>query len=210
MEIDIKRVDQYDDERFSQNVLHQHGAFLVNGQPYEVEVNGSQSAVIRGEDRRLFPEVIKTFRFYAGHICHFADEGGGMVWEFPSVERFKVRLDRIQPSQFYVDTSKLAAVKTFLHRPEDIVIPVIRDGDNYISLDGHTRLAAAIDAGYKAVSAFIDEDSDFIHRFVAEARKRGVHTPYDMKRVTHDEYEVLWNKFCDNFFQKHTPDWLPE
>lgn len=202
METDIQRINRYEDERFSKNVLYQHGAFLVNGKPYEVEVTGRQSAVIRGEDANLYPEVIDTFRFYAGHICRFVDSTGELVQEFPAVKIFKVKLNRIQPSQFYVDEEKLAAVKTFIHGPEDIIIPVLSDGEGYISMDGHTRLAAAIDAGYEEVFAFIDGDPGDTHGFVAEARKRGVYTPYDMKRVTHEEYEILWDKFCDDYFEK--------
>lgn len=202
MEPDIERIDHYDDDRFSKNALYQHGAFLVNGRPYEVEVTGSQSAVIRGEDADLYPEVIDTFRFYAGHICRFTDREGKLVREFPPVEIFRVRLEQIQPSQFYVDETKLSAVKTFIHVPEDIVIPILRDGDGYISLDGHTRLAAAIDAGYEEVCAFIDDDSGYIYGFAEEARKRGIFTPYDLKRVPHEEYKVLWDKFCDDYFEK--------
>lgn len=202
MGTDIKRIDHYEDDRFSKKVLYQHGAFLVNGRPYEVEVTGSQSAVIRGEDAGLYPEIIDTFRFYAGHIRRFTDKDGKLVQEFPPVEIFRVGLEQIQPSQFYVDEAKLAAVKSFINAPEDIVIPVLRDGKGYISLDGHTRLTAAIDLGHKEVCAFIDEDPGCIHGFVDEARKRGIHTPYDMKRVTHDEYDVLWNKFCDDYFAR--------
>lgn len=202
METDIQRINHYEDKRFSKNVLYQHGAFLVNGKPYEVEVTGGQSAVIRGGDVSLYPEVIDAFRFYAGHICRFVDNTGGLVREFPAVKILKVKLNQIQPSQFYVDEEKLTAVKTFILGPEDIVIPVLPDGEDYISMDGHTRLAAAIDAGYEEVFAFIDEDSGYIHGFVAEARKRGVYTPYDLKRVTHEEYEILWNKFCDDYFEK--------
>lgn len=202
METDIERIDRYEDERFSKTVLYQHGAFLANGKPYEVLVTGGDSAVIRGEDPGLYPEIIDAFRFYAGHITRFVDVKGALVWEFPPVEIFKVRLDKIQPSQFYVDEDKLAAVRTFIHGPEDIVIPVTPDGDGYISLDGHTRLAAATDAGYSEVRAFIDEDPPPVEGFAAEARKRGIYTPYDMERVTHEEYEVLWNRFCDDYFQR--------
>lgn len=208
METEIERINCYEDERFSKTALYQHGAFLVNGRPYEVEVTGRDSAVIRGEDAGLYPEIIDTFRFYAGHITRFVDVNGVLVREFPAVDIFRVRLERIQPSQFYVDEAKLAAVKIFICGPEDIVIPVIPDGDGYISLDGHTRLAAAIDLGYEEVCAFIEEDAGYIHGFVAEARKRGIFTPYDMKRMSHDEYDVLWNKFCDDYFAREGHDMI--
>ena len=95
METEIERINCYEDERFSKTALYQHGAFLVNGRPYEVEVTGRDSAVIRGEDAGLYPEIIDTFRFYAGHITRFVDVNGVLVREFPAVDIFRVRLERI-------------------------------------------------------------------------------------------------------------------
>ena len=63
MEPDIQRVNRYDDCRFSPKVLRQHGAFLVDGTPYEVEITGRDSAVVRGERPELYSEVIQSFRF---------------------------------------------------------------------------------------------------------------------------------------------------
>ena len=36
--MNIKRINTYDDKRFSQKVLNQHGCFLVEEEPYEVEI----------------------------------------------------------------------------------------------------------------------------------------------------------------------------
>ena len=32
-----------------------------------------------------------------------------------------------------------------------------------------------------------------------EAVKRNILTPYDMEELPHDEYEIKWNKFCEEF-----------
>ena len=109
-------------------------------------------------------------------------------------------IEEIQPSQFYVDEDKIEAVKTFITSPKDIIIPVMKENGKYISLDGHTRLAAAIELGYDEVIAFCTEAGDYIFDFVNEAKKRGIHTPYDLKKVPHEEYEVVWNQFGDEFF----------
>lgn len=204
MEPDIQRVNAYDDPRFSPTVLRQHGAFLVNGAPCQVEITGEDSATIYGGAGEFVLPLIEDFRFYAEHICKFYDEGGGLLAEFPPVERFQLPIGEIQPSQFYVDEDKLKAVRSFIHRPEDIVIPVIRHEGRYVSLDGHTRLAAAVDAGFDSVRAFFTEGGDYILGFVEEAQKRGVRSPYDLKRVSHEEYEVVWNRFCDEFFERHS------
>lgn len=205
-EPDIQRINTYEDNRFSLNVLRQHGAFLVDGQPYEVEITGPQTAVVRGANRALYPAVIELFRFYAGHICRFLDEAGNQVREYPAVKLFQVKLENIQPSQFYVDEDKLAAVRSFIHGSEDIVIPVIPEGSRYISADGHTRLRLAVEAGYQQVYAFLDEDLEYLHGFVEEARKRGVYAPHEMKKLSHEEYEIKWDQFCDDYFARRAED----
>lgn len=197
---EIQRVNAYDDRRFSPIVLRQHGAFLVDGQPYEVEITGPETAVIRGESWALYPEVIELFRFYAGHISKFYDTDGRLVMECPAVKLFPVKLRDIQPSQFYVDQDKLAAVGSFIHGSEDIVVPLVREGESWLSADGHTRLALAVERGYEEVRGFADEDSEYIHGFAAEARNRGVRSPYDLKKLPHEEYKVKWDQFCDDYF----------
>lgn len=205
MEPDIQRVDSYEDPRFSPKVLCQHGAFLVDGEPYEVEILGRDSAVIRGSRQELYSSVIEVFRFYAGHISRFYDSVGELVQEFAPMELFSVKLNAIQPSQFYVDEEKLAAVWQFVRRAEDVVIPVTPEGGRFISQDGHTRLAAAVRLGIDKAYAFIgdaDDTDDILRSFAEEARNRGVLSPYDLPVIPHGEYEVKWNQFCDEFFAK--------
>ena len=62
--MEIKRINSYDDNRFSQTVLHQHGCFLVDEKPYEVEIISDYEAIICGEDQTVYSEIIEEFRFY--------------------------------------------------------------------------------------------------------------------------------------------------
>ena len=106
-QLDIERINSYEDNRFSEKVLRQHGAFVVNGIFfYEVLITGTSEAVITGENRKYYEAVIEYFRFFAEHITTFRDVQGNMVKEFPKVELFEIPLKNIQPSQFYVDKSK--------------------------------------------------------------------------------------------------------
>lgn len=198
--MNIKRVDTYDDCRFSEEVLLQHGAFLVDGQPYEVKIISDTEAVVRGADSACFPEVIEEFRFYTPHICTFYDDSHTVVKEFPVVTPLDIPLERIQPSQFYVDRDKITAIRSFIHRPEDIIIQVTPYEDRYVSLDGHTRLYYAVMNGWKSVRAVIDASVDQVFRFIAEAQKRNIFQPKDMALVSHEEYEEKWNRFCDEVF----------
>lgn len=204
---EIQRIDSYQDPRFSQRVLDQHGAFLVDGEPYEVEIMGEELAQVRGARRSLYGAVVEEFRFYTGHICRFYDAFGHLIREYPSIEAFAVKLKDIQPSQFYVDRDKLAAVLNFVKEPEDIIIPVTAYGDRFISQDGHTRLVAAVELGFDRVYAFTDrvEDAQFneiLCGFVKEAQRKGICSPYDLKVLPHEEYEVKWNQFCDEYFER--------
>lgn len=200
MEVEIKRIDTYDDERFTPKVLTQHGAFLVNeSMAYEVEIISPTEAVIRG-DEAYYTEVIDEFRFFAEHITRFVDASGNVVAEYAPVAVFDVPIGKIQPSQFYVDQTKKAAVSTFVRQEADVVIPLVRYGERFISMDGHTRLSVAIDKGFEKVKGFIAESGDWLQQFVDEAEKRHILSPYDLITLSHEEYEVKWNRFCDDLF----------
>ncbi len=69
--MDIKRIDSYSDPRFSQRVLYQHGCFLVDGKPYEIEIVSDCGAVVRGEDAAVLSELFYEFRFFTPHITVF-------------------------------------------------------------------------------------------------------------------------------------------
>lgn len=200
--MEIKRINSYTDDRFSQKVLLQHGCFLVEEAPYEIEILSEREAVIRGENPAAYPEVIEEFRFYTPHITLFRDAGGKTVKEYPRTELLTLPLECIQPSQFFVDEEKIAAIRTFIHRPEDIIIQVLPHGGRYIALDGHTRLYYAVMKGWDSVRAVTEESGDYIHGFAAEANRRGILTPKDMQPIPHGEYEEKWNRFCDEYFAR--------
>lgn len=200
--MNIKRINTYCDFRFSPNVLNQHGCFFVDGEPYEVEIVSDHEAVIRGREQAVFSALIEEFRFYSPHITTFYAEDRSIVCKLPPVQLLKISLADIQPSQFYVDREKVAAVSTFLHVGEDIIIQVQKKGDRYISLDGHTRLYCAVQRGWTEVRAVEVASNDYICDFAEEARKRKVHSPYDLLLISHEEYEEKWNRFCEDFFAR--------
>ena len=198
--MEVRRINTYEDNRFSEKVLLQHGCFLVDEKPYEVEIISDFEAVIRGEDKAVYPEVIEEFRFFTPHIRRFFDECRQVVKEYPLAQLLTIHIDQVQPSQFFVDEDKIAAISTFVHKPQDIIVQVLPCEGRYISLDGHTRLYYAVMKGWDCVRAVIENSDDWVYRFVAEAQKRGIHTPKDMALVSHVAYQEKWNRFCDDFF----------
>ena len=198
--MNITRINRYDDKRFSQEALNQHGCYLADGVvPIEIRIISQSEAVIKGEEA-YFDEVIDEFRFNAEHITKFYDESGKIVKKFKDLELFKLDLDKIQPIQFFVDKDKLEAVKTFVHTEEDVIIPVAKRDDIYVSLDGHTRLYLAYTLGFKHVYAYFSEDFDGFDYFFDEARKRNIYAIKDLILLEHEEYVEKWDKFCDEYY----------
>ena len=198
--MEIKRINTYEDGRFSKKALLQHGCFLADGCPYEVEIISDFEAIIRGEEQTAYPEIIDDFRFYTPHITRFYDRDGKVVKDYSRVQLLMLHLDQIQPSQFFVDEDKIAAISSFIHKPQDIIIQVLPNEDRFISLDGHTRLYYAVMKGWECVRAVVESSDNWVHKFVTEAQKRGIYTPKEMSLVSHNEYEEKWNRFCDDFF----------
>lgn len=199
--MEIQRINEYTDKRFDPVILRQHGAFLVDGHPCGFQILDDYSAKVYYHDYSDMEEILDTFRFYTGHISRFYRADGSLLKEYEDVKVFDLPIRQIQPSQFYVDQEKLQAVGSFIHRPEDIVIPVLEHEGRYVSADGHTRLYLAFQRGYDHVRAFLEKDAGgYLLEFVREARSRGVYHVEDMEKLSHEEYEVKWNQFCDNFF----------
>lgn len=200
--MNITRLNTYADDRFSVTALRQHGCYLVDGNPCEVLILSEDTARITGASESALPELMEAFRFHAPHITRFVDAAGRLLQRFPTRELLTLSLNAIQPSQFFVDVEKLAAVSSFLHQPEDIIIQVLPHEGGYIALDGHTRLYCASQRGWASVRAVIETADPYIFDFAAEAKKRGIHTPADMALISHAEYEVKWHQYCDNYFQR--------
>jgi len=202
LSMQMNRVDNYTDPRFDKNVLYQHGAYLIDDEPYEVEIIDSFSAIVRGKNADVFPLLIDEFRFHAPQIRMFLDADQHIIKEYPEEEILDIELCRIQPSQFFIDADKLKAVETFIQKEEDIIIQVLPYQDRSIRLDGHTRLYLAVQRGFAHVKAVVSETDDLIYHFVDEANRRNIFTPEDMILLSHDEYVIQWDKYCDMVFEK--------
>ena len=203
--MDIKRIDSYDDPRFSKEVLAQHGAFIIDDKyPCSFKIISDDTAQVDYHDYSDIPPIIDSFRFFAEHISNFCDKSGKTVASFEPVQSKMFPVAEIQPSQFYVDEDKIKAVSSFIGSGEDIVIPVMLDKrtDRYISLDGHTRMYYAYLQGYESIKVFESETNDYVLCFADEAVKRGVYKVSDITLLSHSEYEIKWNKFCDDFFER--------
>ena len=198
--MNIERINALHDPRFRENVLKQHGAFLADGRPCEIEITGERTATVYCEDSACIDELIELFRYFAEHITVFHAPDGTLLREFAPVELFEIEIGEIQPSQFYVNADKLAAVSSFIKTGRDVIVPLNIVDRRYISMDGHTRLRRALDLGEKKVLGFITETNDALLWFVDQAKQRGIDGVKDMEIVSAEEYEAKWMRFCDDHF----------
>ena len=54
--------------------------------------------------------------------------------------------------------------------------------------------------GFSSVFAVLSETDDWVWKFVEEARRRGVCVPANMTLLSHEEYLVQWDAYCDSVF----------
>lgn len=198
--MEIKRVTDYNNPIFSQIVLNQRGAFLIDEEPYEIEIISSDSAFVKGKNRKNFKKLIEYFRYYSPHILNFFDENDKKIISYEKESILTLEIEKIQPSQFYIDEDKVNALKSFIKNSNDIIIQVIQSDEGYICVDGHTRLFIAFLKNFKTVHAIETEFDNYTNYFVSQAKKRNIFTIKDLKLVSHSDYKKLWLNFCNSYF----------
>ena len=99
-----------------------------------------------------------------------------------------------------IDKEKLKMIQEFIHEEKDITIQAMPYEDRYIALDGHTRLFLATLLGFHKVYACMSTVDESIYDFVNEAKRRKIFSPYDLIPLSHEEYEIKWNSYCDAYF----------
>jgi hypothetical protein len=166
---------------------------------YFFEINGREATLFTNTDQYI-SETIEEFLFYSGFIVSIKDEHGHVLAERTQSRPYLLEILKIQPSQFYISEKKLESCKKWIKTYEEIFIPIVIKDDKVISLDGHTRLRAALDLEYTSVLVYPDEYDDYIFSFADEAIKRKIFKVSDMEIVSDEEYTLKWHKYCDEFF----------
>jgi len=167
---------------------------------YFFEIRG-QEAILFSNTEQYINQAIDEFLFYSGFVNSVKDKDGRVLMTKTQNKPYLHKLLEIQPSQFYVNEDKLSNCKKWIKGIDDIFIPIaIKDGRS-ISLDGHTRMRAALELGFTSVYVYPDEYDETIFHFVDEAIRRNVNSVADMELASGDEYEIKWNKFCDDLFE---------
>lgn len=132
--------------------------------------------------------------------------------EFIQRRRFKVLPDRIfelpikeiQPSQLYISEGKLRLVHDWFDpadKSDFDPIPIKLYNGRYLMTDGHTRVAAAIGAGWETVPVTWDNNPLDMLAYAEDVRwckEDGINNALDLagRIIAHKDYEILWRKRC--------------
>lgn len=123
---------------------------------------------------------------------------------------FLLDIDKVQPSQLYINSEKLNRVREQFEpgKPENLEpIPVKRLGSEIIFTDGHTRALVAYLSGFKELRVYWDEDDlDWAayEKCVQWCKEEGIRTIRDLKDrvVGPADYETLWLERCHRMQQE--------
>lgn len=171
---------------------------------YDFEIMNHKEAILHTKAELCPKEVIEEFLFYSGFISQIKTVNGEFIYHQPPKNVMKQPLDCIQPSQLYVNEEKLKRLLTWINDPRDIIVPVIQLNEQYVSIDGHTRLKAAELLGFHEIYIYLDDFEVYIEDFVHFCQNEQKYSIYDLSIISDEEYQIKWCTFCEAYFKERT------
>ena len=120
-------------------------------------------------------------------------------------EPFYIRLDKVQPSQLYINAdrlNRLQGIYTSGNMDNISPLPVKMLDGNIIFTDGHTRALLAYMAGLQNIEVYWDEDQldwDSYSVCVQWCRQSGIRSIADLQDrvISSSKFEELWIRRCE-------------
>lgn len=197
----IKRVEWPYDAEVDDDVIQQHGVFMIEDTEIcTVKIISQHDAVVSLRDSQYLDALIDEFRYYAEHITTFYDQQMQLLKKFPDIVIHEIDLLALQPSQFYINESKLAAITTFVNNKKDVIIPVNKRNGDTIILDGHTRLYVAYQKGIDTVYFYESAEQVEMDDFVQAAQSRNIRNIKDCIVLNEEAYKKEWIGYCEAYY----------
>lgn len=166
---------------------------------YEFCIKGNEALIIT-DDIKYIEDAVNEFRSSNLYISKFYTEDRNFYQQFDEVFTFKLPIKVIQPSQFFIDKELLEIIENNMH-PDMIYIPVAIINDEYVALDGHTRLYALLQNYEKLVNVYISDYKSHIPDFVYICKEQNILNVSSMPVLSHEEFEKYWVAFVNDYFQ---------
>lgn len=163
---------------------------------YEFKIKYDEATIFTDNPNHL-EEVITFFRKFNKFIPKFKTEDGSFYKAYDEIATFKLPINILQVSQFFLDKQKLDEEEKYIDI-NTIVLPVKIIDDEYVLLNGHHRLYRLYKNDIKMVEVYLDEELETTRDFVYIAKEKNIRTIKDLAILEHKEYEnimqVLYNE----------------
>ena len=153
---------------------------------YEFEINDKE-AKVKYDSILYIKEAIKEFRKYNQQVSSFYNENRTFYQGFDPIFTFKLPIDILQPTEFFIDEQKLDTIEKYLGN-ETLYVPVCIIDDEYVLLDGHARVRYLQDNYVKMVDVYLAEPKEYTQDVIYIAKENNLFKIKQMEILPHEEY----------------------
>ena len=153
---------------------------------YEFDIRGFEALIIC-DNLVYINEAIEEFRKYNKYISVYYNKNRSFYKAYDEIHTFKLPINIIQPTEFFINEENLNNISKYLENKE-VYLPVNILNDEYVLLDGHTRLYAKYLEDCKMVNVYIDDMNDKIDDLVYMAKEQNINNIKALKLLNNDEY----------------------
>lgn len=164
---------------------------------YKFDIKG-QSAIVSTSDYKYIEDAVKKIKEKRPYVYKYHSLNNDFYQEFDKVFTFKLPINIIQPSKFFIDKEILDKIDEDIDE-ENVFLPVAIINDEYVLLDGHARLYALNENYIKMVNVYIEKYEDYIPDFIYIAKENNIKNIKNLDVLEHEEYEKYWNEFLKQF-----------
>lgn len=168
---------------------------------YEFQINKNEAKII-STNLVYIEKAINEFRKYNKNINVFYNESRSYYRAFDKEFIFKLPINCIQPSKFFINEDKLKAIEEYIDE-DDICLPVCIIDEEYVLIDGHTRLYSMNLNYRRLVNVYIDEKYDGIEDFIYMAKENNIRNISQMKLLSNQEYHNIWDNFIKEYYESN-------
>ena len=203
MVIKVKIIRDFESEFYTKKNRLLGNCFTIidndNKYYYEFCINNT-TAIIKADNLECITDAVSEFRKYNSYINIFKTLDNSYYEEFDPVFTFKLPVNVIQPSKFFIDKDKVDIIENYMES-DNIYISVAIINDEYVLLDGHHRLYTMIQNYDKLVNVYISNYDYYINDFIYIAKEQNIFNVKSMPVLSHDEYDKYWNGFLSDYFK---------
>ena len=153
---------------------------------YEFEINKDR-ALIKYNSILHIKDAINEFRKYNMQVTTFYNSDHSFYMAFDPIFTFKLPIDILQPSKFFIDKEKLDTIEKHLEN-ELLFVPVTIIDDEYVLLDGHARCMYLLLNDYKMVDVYMQKEDSNTKEYVYIAKENNLFKIKNMEILSHEDY----------------------